>query len=62
VNAAISDTDILSTFGKIGRVDLLQRLFNEIYVAPALSNTRINSLGLREGTFLGMYRSQLITL
>jgi len=48
VNAAISDTDILSTFGKIGRVDLLQRLFNEIYVAPAVYHEllRVEQLGV----------------
>ena len=47
MNAAISDTDILSTFGKIGRVDLLQRLFNEIYVAPAVYHEllRVEQLG-----------------
>lgn len=33
---AISDTDILSAFGKIGRADLLQRLFLKIYAAPAV--------------------------
>ena len=32
----ISDTDILSTFGKIARVDLLQRLFPHVHVAPAV--------------------------
>ena len=33
---AISDTDILSAFGKIGRVEILQRLFLKIYAAPAV--------------------------
>jgi predicted nucleic acid-binding protein len=36
VIAVISDTDILSTFGKIGRVDLLQELFQPVHVAPAV--------------------------
>jgi predicted nucleic acid-binding protein len=35
--AAIADTDILSTFGKVGRVDLLLALFQPLYVAPAVS-------------------------
>lgn len=33
---AIADTDILSTFGKLGGIDLLQKLFPKIYVAPAV--------------------------
>jgi predicted nucleic acid-binding protein len=33
---AIADTDILSVFGKLGRIDLLQKLFPKIYVAPAV--------------------------
>lgn len=33
---AIADTDILSTFGKLGRTDLLHRLFAKIYFAPAV--------------------------
>ncbi len=33
---AIADTDILSTFGKLGRVDLLRKLFPKIYVPPAV--------------------------
>ncbi len=32
----IADTDILSTFGKLGRTDLLHKLFSKIYVAPAV--------------------------
>ncbi len=36
MTTVISDTDILSTFGKIARVDLLQRLFPHVYVAPAV--------------------------
>jgi predicted nucleic acid-binding protein len=36
VTAVISDTDILSAFGKIGRVDLLQGLFQQVHVAPAV--------------------------
>lgn len=31
-----SDTDILSTFGKVESLDLLRRLFRTIYVAPAV--------------------------
>jgi predicted nucleic acid-binding protein len=37
VTAVIADTDILSTFGKIGRLDLLQRLFDKVHMAPAVS-------------------------
>jgi predicted nucleic acid-binding protein len=37
VTAVIVDTDILSTFGKIGRLDLLQRLFDKVHMAPAVS-------------------------
>ncbi len=33
---AIADTDILSTFGKLGRIDLLHKLFPKICVAPAV--------------------------
>jgi predicted nucleic acid-binding protein len=36
VTLAIADTDILSTFGKLGRVDLLRELFPKIYVPPAV--------------------------
>ncbi len=48
MSTVISDTDILSTFGKIGRVGLLQRLFHEIYVAPAVYQEllRVEQLGL----------------
>src|SRR5215475_5381710 len=35
VTAAIPDTAILSTFGKICRLDLLQSLFDDVYMAPA---------------------------
>jgi predicted nucleic acid-binding protein len=37
MTAAIADTDILSTFGKVGRIDLLLDLFQHLYVAPAVS-------------------------
>lgn len=45
---AISDTDILSAFGKIGRADLLQRLFQKIYAAPAVYRElmKVEQLGL----------------
>ncbi|MCZ7625388.1 MAG: hypothetical protein C3F12_06360 [Candidatus Methylomirabilota bacterium] len=33
---AIADTDILSSFGKVGRVGLLQRLFPKIHISPAV--------------------------
>jgi predicted nucleic acid-binding protein len=48
VKPAISDTDILSSFGKVGRTDLLQRLFLKIYAAPAVYRelTRAEQLGL----------------
>jgi predicted nucleic acid-binding protein len=36
MTTVISDTDLLSTFGKIVRVDLRQRLFPHVYVAPAV--------------------------
>lgn len=36
MTAAIADTDILSTFGKVGRVDLLRTLFQPVHVAPAV--------------------------
>jgi predicted nucleic acid-binding protein len=36
MTTVISDTDILSTFGKIARVTLLQRLFPHVHVAPAV--------------------------
>lgn len=37
MTSAIADTDILSTFGKVGRIDLLLNLFQHLYVAPAVS-------------------------
>lgn len=37
MTAVIADTDILSTFGKIGRTNLLQCLFQKVYIAPAVS-------------------------
>ena len=36
MTAVIADTDILSTFGKISRLDLLQSLFDNVYIAPAV--------------------------
>ncbi len=33
---AIADTDILSTFGKIGRMNLLAVLCSKIYITPAV--------------------------
>jgi len=36
VTLAITDTDILSTFGKLERVGLLRKLFTKIYIAPAV--------------------------
>jgi len=47
VTAVIADTDILSTFGKIGRLDLLQLLFDNVYIAPAVSRelSRATQLG-----------------
>lgn len=36
MKTAISDTDILSSFGKVGKADLLQRLFLKIYASPAV--------------------------
>ena len=36
MTTVIADTDILSTFGKIGRLDLLQLLFGQVYIAPAV--------------------------
>jgi predicted nucleic acid-binding protein len=36
MTAVIADTDILSTFGKIGRIDLLVLLFHKVYVASAV--------------------------
>jgi predicted nucleic acid-binding protein len=36
MTAVIADTDILSTFGKVDRLDLLRQLFQPIYLAPAV--------------------------
>ena len=36
MTAVITDTDILSTFGKVDRLDLLRQLFQPIYLAPAV--------------------------
>lgn len=36
MTTVIADTDILSTFGKVNRLDLLRQLFQHIYVAPAV--------------------------
>ena len=36
MTAVIADTDILSTFGKMSRLDLLQSLFDNVYIAPAV--------------------------
>lgn len=48
MKTAISDTDILSAFGKIGRIDLLQCLFTKIYVAPAVFRElmKVDQMGL----------------
>ncbi len=32
----VSDSDILSIFGKVGSVSYLKRLFGEIYIPPAV--------------------------
>jgi predicted nucleic acid-binding protein len=36
MTAGIADTDILSTFGKVGRLDLLLLLFHKVYIASAV--------------------------
>ena len=36
MTAVIADTDILSTFGKIRRLDLRLSLFDNVYIAPAV--------------------------
>ena len=36
MTAVVADTDILSTFGKVDRFDLLRQLFQPIYLAPAV--------------------------
>ena len=36
MTAVIADTDILSTFGKMSRLDLLQSLCDNVYIAPAV--------------------------
>jgi predicted nucleic acid-binding protein len=36
MTAVMADTDILSTFGKIGRIDLLLLLLHKVYVAAAV--------------------------
>jgi predicted nucleic acid-binding protein len=36
MTAAIADTDILSAFGKVGRLDLLRLLFQQLFIAPAV--------------------------
>jgi hypothetical protein len=37
VTTVIADTDILSTFGKIGRLDLLLLLFDQVDITPVVS-------------------------
>jgi predicted nucleic acid-binding protein len=36
MTAVITDTDSLSTFGKVDHLHLLHQLFQHIYVAPAV--------------------------
>jgi predicted nucleic acid-binding protein len=36
MTAVIADTDILSAFGKVGRLDLLHILFQQLFIAPAV--------------------------
>jgi predicted nucleic acid-binding protein len=36
MTAVIADTDILSTFAKVGRLDLLLALFHKVYIASAV--------------------------
>jgi predicted nucleic acid-binding protein len=36
VTRAIADTDILSAFGKVEKVEILDSLFDEIFIAPAV--------------------------
>ena len=43
MTAVIADTDILSTFGKIGRIDLLLLLFHKVYVASAVYHELLQS-------------------
>lgn len=33
---AIADTDILSAFGKVGKLEILHSLFDEIFIVPAV--------------------------
>jgi predicted nucleic acid-binding protein len=58
---------MLSTFGKIGRLDLLQRLFHSVYIAPAVYRElwRAERIGftwvatvLRTVTFLPLSESE----
>ena len=48
MKTAISDTDILSAFGKIGRIDLLRRLFTKIHIAPSVIRElmKVEQMGL----------------
>lgn len=43
MTAVIADTDILSTCGKVNRLDLLRQLFQTIYVAPAVSRELLHA-------------------
>jgi len=51
VTAAIADTDILSTFGKVRKTDLLLTLFQKVHVAPTVYREllKVEQLGLRWG-------------
>ena len=46
MTTVIADTDILSTFGKIDRLDLLQHLFDSVYIAPAVSRELMRAEGV----------------
>lgn len=47
MTAVIADTDVLSTFGKVGRLDLLRALFQRLFIAPAVYHEllRVERLG-----------------
>ena len=51
MTAAIADTDILSTFGKVRKTDLLLTLFQKVHVAPAVYREllKVEQLGFRWG-------------
>jgi predicted nucleic acid-binding protein len=62
VTAVIADTDILNTFGKLGRLHFLQLRFDQVYIAPAIWRELGRAAQLRFTWVASVQRAVLLLL